>query len=86
MLLKKYTDYEIRLVLGQLLGTLGVLGLIASGSLGNASAFSLFMGPSGTYGFLRGFTTGFSGSLLGLSLVFSAAALVSVVRRRPAVR
>ena len=82
MLLRKYTDYETRLGLGQLFGLLGLIGLIASGTLGNPSVFSLFTEPSRVFDFLQGFTTGLSGALLGLSLVFNVAALVSIRRSR----
>ena len=82
MLLRKITDYETRLGLGQLFGILGLIGLVASGSLGNPSVFSLFMEPSRTLDFLRGFATGLSGALLGLSLVFNAAALLSIRKSR----
>ena len=78
MLLKRIKDYETLLGLGQLFGIVGLIGLVASGLLGNASVFSLFMEPSRVYDFMRGFTAGISGSLLGLSLVFSTAALVAI--------
>ena len=67
MLLRKYTDYETRIGLGQLFGILGLIGLIASGTLGNTSVFSLFMEPSRAFEFLQGFATGLSGALLGLT-------------------
>jgi hypothetical protein len=82
MLLRRIQDYETRLGLGQLFGTLGLLGLIASGSLGNPSLFSLFMESSRTFDFLRGFSAGLAGALLGLSLVFNAAALLSIRKER----
>lgn len=78
MLLKKYTDYKTRLGLGQLFGTVGLIGLIAGGALGNPSVFSLFIEPSRALDFLRGFTVGISGVLLGLALVFNTAALASI--------
>jgi hypothetical protein len=82
MLLRRITDYETRLGLGQLFGILGLIGLVASGSLGNPSVFSLFLEPSRTLDFVRGFATGLSGALLGLSLVFNAAELVSIRKTR----
>lgn len=82
MLLRKYEDFETRLGLGQLFGIIGLIGLVASGSLGNPSVFSLFMDASRATDFLRGFTTGVAGALLGLSLVFNTAALVSIRRAR----
>jgi hypothetical protein len=82
MLLRKYTDYETRLGLGQLFGLMGLIGLIASGTLGIPSVFSLFMEPSRPFDFLQGFTAGLSGALLGLSVVFSTAALVSIRKSR----
>jgi hypothetical protein len=82
MLLRRITDYETRLGLGQLFGILGLIGLVASGSLGNASVYSLLMEPSRALDFVRGFATGLSGALLGLSLVFNAAALVSIRKMR----
>ena len=82
MLLRKYTDYETRIGLGQLFGILGLIGLIASGTLGNTSVFSLFMEPSRAFEFLQGFATGLSGALLGLSVVFVSAALLSLRRNR----
>ena len=82
MLLRRITDYETRMALGQLFGILGLIGLVASGSLGNPSVFSLFLEPSRTLEFVRGFATGLSGALLGLSLVFNAAALVSIRKAR----
>jgi hypothetical protein len=78
MLLKKYTDYRTRLGLGQLFGITGLIGLVASGLLGNPAVLALFMEESRLYDFLRGFMAGVSGALLGLSLVFSVAALVSI--------
>jgi hypothetical protein len=78
MLLRKYTDYRTRLGLGQLFGITGLIGLVASGTLGNASALLLFMDESRVFDFLRGFLAGISGSLLGLSLVFSVAALITI--------
>jgi hypothetical protein len=82
MILRKYTDYKTRLGLGQLSGILGLIGLVASGTLGNPSVFSLLMEPSRLSDFLRGFTTGLSGALLGLSLVFNVAALISIRKER----
>lgn len=86
MLLLRLRDYETRLGLGQLFGVTGLIGMIASGTLGNSSVFSLFMEPSRVFDFLRGFSAGVSGSLLGMSLVFSVAALVSIRNRRSADR
>ena len=82
MLLRKYTDYETRLGLGQLFGVLGLVGLVASGALGNPSVFSLLMEPSRVFDFLCGFCAGLGGALLGLALVFNAAALVSIKNDR----
>jgi hypothetical protein len=82
MLLRKYTDKETRLGLGQLFGVLGLIGLIAGGALGNPSVFSLFLEPSRALDFLRGFVVGISGVLLGLALVFNTAALVSIRNER----
>jgi hypothetical protein len=82
MLLRKYTDYETRLGLGQLFGLLGMIGLIASGALGTPSVYSLVMEPSRLFDFLRGFTAGVSGAMLGLSVVFVSAALVSIRNNR----
>jgi len=82
MLLRKYADYESRMRLGQLFGLLGLIGLFASGTLGNRSVFSLFMEPSRAYDFLRGFTSGLSGALLGMSVVFVSAALLTMRKNR----
>ena len=82
MLLRKYTDYETRLGLGQLFGLLGLVGLITGGTLGNPSVYSLFMESSRLFDFLRGFTAGLSGALLGLSVIFSTAALLSIRKSR----
>jgi hypothetical protein len=82
MLLKRYTDSSTRLGLGQLFGVLGLIGLVASGALGNPSVFSLIIEESRAYDFLRGFAAGLSGGLLGLSLVFSVAGLISVKNER----
>jgi hypothetical protein len=82
MLLKKYTDYKTRLGLGQLFGITGLIGLIASGALGNPCVLTLFMDESRLYDFFRGFLAGVSGSLLGLSLVFSVAALATIRKTR----
>jgi hypothetical protein len=82
MLLRRYTDFETRLALAQLSGVLAVIGLVAGGSLGNSSVFSLFMNPSGTLDFLCGFVAGLSGVLLGLSLVLSTAALLALRKTR----
>jgi len=68
----------MRLGLGQLFGILGLVGLVASGVLGNASFLSVFMEESRIYDFLRGFLAGLAGALLGLSLVFNVAALISI--------
>lgn len=78
MLLKKYLDYRMRLGLGQLFGILGMIGLIASGALGNPSLLSYLMKETSAYDFLRGFLAGLGGGLLGLSLVFNVAALISI--------
>jgi hypothetical protein len=82
MLLRKYTDSKSRLGLGQLFGLVGLVGLVASGALGNPSVFSLFMEPSRLFDFLRGFSAGVSGALLGLALVFNVAALISIRSER----
>ncbi len=82
MLLKRCRDYRVRLGLGQLWGTLGLVGLIASGTLGNTSVLGLFMEESRLLDFLRGFLTGLSAAALGMSVVFSAAALVAIRRER----
>jgi hypothetical protein len=82
MLLKRYTDSKTRLGLGQLFGVLGLIGLVASGTLGNPSVFSLIMEESRLYDFLQGFAAGLSGGLLGLSLVFNVAGLISVRNER----
>ncbi len=73
MLLRKYTDYKMRLGLGQLFGILGLVGLVASGVLGNPSIVSIFMEESRINDFLCGFLAGSAGALLGLSLVFNVA-------------
>jgi hypothetical protein len=86
MLLRKYTDFETRLGLGQVFGIIGLIGLVASGALGNASVFSHFMEQSRALDFLRGFAAGTSGAMLGLSLVFSVAALLSIRGQRSADR
>ncbi|MCK5407432.1 MAG: hypothetical protein KAJ17_08295 [Candidatus Krumholzibacteria bacterium] len=78
MLLRKYTDYKMRLGLGQLFGMLGLIGLVASGALGNPSILSIFMEESRINDFLCGFLAGSAGALLGLSLVFNVAALISI--------
>jgi hypothetical protein len=78
MLLRKYTDYKTRLGLGQLFGIVGLIGLVASGTLGNPSVLVLFMSESHIFDFLRGFMAGISGTMLGLSLVFSVAALATI--------
>jgi hypothetical protein len=70
----------MRLALGQLFAVAGLIGLVASGALGNPSVLSFFMEPSRIFDFLRGFLAGLSGGLLGISLVFNAAALVSIRR------
>jgi hypothetical protein len=77
MLLRKYRDSKTRLGLGQLFGIAGIVGLVASGTLGNASVLTLFMEQSRLFDFLRGFMTGISGVLLGLALVFNVAGLAS---------
>jgi hypothetical protein len=82
MLLRKYTDYQTRLGLGQLFGILGLIGLVASGTLGNPSILVLFMSESRLFDFLQGFLAGISGVMLGLSLVFSVAALITVRNSR----
>jgi len=82
MLMKRCKDYRVRLGLGQLWGTLGLVGLIASGTFGNASVLGLFMEESGLFDFLRGFLTGLSAAALGMSVVFSAAALAAIRRER----
>jgi hypothetical protein len=82
MLLKRYVDYRVRLGLGQLWGTLGLIGLIASGAFGNTNVLGLFMEESRLLDFLRGFLTGLSAVALGMSVVFSAAALVAIRRER----
>ncbi len=82
MLLRKYTDYQTRLGLGQLFGIIGLIGLVASGTLGNPSVLVLFMSESRLFDFLRGFMAGISGTMLGLSLVFSAAALATIRNSR----
>ena len=82
MLLKQYTDSKTRLALGQLFGIVGLIGLVASGTFGNPSVFSLFMEPSRLVDFLRGFLTGVSGASLGMSLVFNVAALVTIRNER----
>ncbi len=82
MLLRKYTDYQTRLGLGQLFGIAGLIGLVASGTLGNPSVLVLFMSESRTFDFLQGFLAGISGTMLGLSLVFSVAALVTIRNSR----
>jgi hypothetical protein len=82
MLLRRIQDYETRLGLGQLFGTIGLISLIASGALGNPTLFSLFMKPSFALGFLQGFSAGMGGALLGLSLVFNTAALLSIRKER----
>lgn len=80
MLLRKYTDYQTRLGLSQLFGITGVIGLVASGTLGNPTVLVLFMEESRLFDFLRGFMAGVSGAMLGLSMVFSVAALLSIRR------
>lgn len=80
MLLKKYTDYRTRMGLGQLFGITGLIGLIASGALGNPPVLSLFVDGTRIFDFLRGFLAGLSGGLLGLSLVFNVSALLSIRR------
>ena len=82
MLLRKYTDYQTRLGLGQLFGIAGLIGLVASGTLGNPSVLVLFMSESRIFDFLQGFLAGVSGTMLGLSLVFSVAALVTIRNSR----
>lgn len=82
MLLRRYTDSKTRLGLGQLFGVLGLIGLVASGTLGNPSIFSLIMDESRFYDFLRGFVTGLAGGMLGLALVFNVAGLISVRNER----
>jgi hypothetical protein len=74
----------MRLGLGQLFGILGLIGLVASGALGNPSFLSIFMEESRIYDFLRGFLAGLAGGLLGLSLVFNVAALISIRNDRAA--
>ena len=80
MLLRKYTDYKTRLGLAQLFGITGLIGLVASGTLGNPTVLVLFMEESRLFDFLKGFLAGVSGSMLGLSMVFSVAALLSIRR------
>lgn len=82
MLMRKYIDYQTRLALGQVLGIAGVIGLVASGTLGNPSVLVLFMSESRLFDFLRGVMAGISGSMLGLSLVFSVAALATIRNSR----
>lgn len=82
MLLRRCTDSRTRLGLGQLFGVLGLIGLVASGTLGNPSVFSLIMDESRLCDFLTGFAAGLSGGLLGLSLVFNVAGLISVKDER----
>lgn len=82
MLLRKYTDSNTRFGLGQIFGILGLIGLVASGALGNPSVFTLFMEESRLFDFCRGFLAGLSGTLLGLSLVFNVAALIAVRNER----
>ena len=82
MFLRKYTDSKTRLGLGQLFGIVGLVGLVASGTLGNPSVLTLFMEQSRLFDFLRGFMTGVSGASLGLALVFNVAGLVSIRKER----
>jgi hypothetical protein len=82
MLLRKHTDSKTRLALGQLFGILGLLGIFASGALGNPDVFSFFMEESRLYDFSRGFLTGLSGAMLGMSLVFNIAGLISIRHER----
>lgn len=78
MLLRKYKDYRMRLALGQLFSVCGIIGLIAAGVFGGSGFFGLFMDESRLLDFLRGFLAGISGTLLGLSVVFNIAALLTI--------
>ena len=75
MLLRKIKDYRMRLALGQLFSVCGIVGLIAAGAFGGNG---LFLEESRVLDFLRGFLDGISGALLGLSLVFNIAALLTI--------
>lgn len=78
MLLGNVKDYRIRLALGQLFSVCGIIGLIAAGVFGGNGFFGLFIEESRVLDFLRGFLAGISGTLLGLSVVFNIAALLTI--------
>ena len=58
--------------------TTGIVGLIAAGAFGGNGLFGLFVEESRLLDFLRGFLAGVSGVLLGLSVVFNVAALLTI--------
>jgi hypothetical protein len=78
MLLRRIKDYRMRLALGQLFSICGIIGLIAAGVFGGNGFFGLFLDESRLLDFLRGFLAGVSGVLLGLSVVFNIAALLTI--------
>jgi hypothetical protein len=78
MQLIRIKDYRMRLALGQLYCVGGLIGLIASGAFAGDGVLGLFMDESRALDFLKGFLTGLSSALLGMSVVFSVAALHAI--------
>ncbi len=80
MLLRKFRDYRMYLALGQLFCVCGLVGIVAGGAFGGSGFLGLFLAESRILDFLKGFIIGVSSTLLGLSLVMSAAGLAGLIK------
>ncbi len=80
MLLKKYTNGNIRLALAQLFCVCAFVGFVAGGAFGGDGVLGLVFSPSRILDFSKGFLTGLSAALLGLSVVFAVAAFLTIKR------